>query len=169
MAYIFEVQDEAGRRLAGFAVLRDHYVFPGGAKVIIRTDVAWCRGCRDFSLVEKLLTAEELGQEAEEWFYLKYPEERTPYMQRAMREAMVAQKKGNVERYRELLDYLPHRKSPPRCLACGGTDFVRFDEAAGEVWFDHPERPFRFRIVCNGHIDHTICGSYDPEGLPLQR
>jgi hypothetical protein len=166
VAYLIDVEDESGQRLAGFAVLRDHYRFPDGSRVIIRTDVAWCRGCRDFALVERLLAADELADEAEEWFYLKYPEERTPYMQRSMREAMVAQQKTNVARYRALLDYLPHRKSPPRCLTCGGTDFVRYAEPGGP-WYEHPERPGRFRIVCNGHIDHTTFAYYDPEGRRL--
>ena len=115
------------------------YRFPDGRRVIIRADLAWCRGCRDFALVERLLTAEELEKEAEEWFYLKYPEERTPYMQRWMREAMVARQKSNVERYRALLDYLPHRLSPPRCLTCGGTSSASTIPDAGSTTPSGPE------------------------------
>jgi hypothetical protein len=119
------------------------------------------------TLGEHLPTREELEREAEEWFFTKYPEERTALMQPMMKQALKFSKKSAVEGYRPLLDYLPRRESPPRCLECRGIDFIRFED--WECWYEHPEGRGRFRIERVGHIDATRYSLYTPEGFRVNR
>ena len=165
MPFLVEVRGKSGGRLAGFCILRDRYRFPDNTETVIRADVAWCRTCGDFALAEHFSTVAELEHEAEEYFFSKYPEERTPYMQLVMRQALEGQKHGHVQSYQPMLDYLRRRQSPPRCLGCGGIDFVRFTE--WETWYEHPQNSSRFRITCRGHIDSTHHDLYDPEGVRM--
>ena len=167
MAFVVEVQDERGARLAGFAILRDQYRFPDGTHLTVRSDVGWCQDCKGFALVERIMTVGELEHEAEEYFYARYPEERTPYMQPVMRQVLLARKQESVRDYQPLLDYLPHRTSPPRCLECGGVRFVRFEEWSR--WYEHAGAPGRFQVVCRGHISVTTYSPFDPEGRRLPR
>ena len=131
------------------------------------TDVGWCRDCHDFAMLERLPTVEGLEREAEEWFFAKYPEERTTRMQPMMEEALRAQQRDRVEQYRPLLDYLERRTSPPRCLTCGGTVFIRYAE--WNTWYDHPLQVGQFEVVCIGHADVTSSPLlYDPDGTRLK-
>jgi len=167
MPFLLDVTDDHGTPLGGACILRDHYRFPDRQQVTIRGHVAWCHACRAFALAEHFPTPAELEHEAEEFFYAKYPEERTPYVQPIMRQVLSGMKSGMAEKYRLVLDYRPHRRSPPRCLECAGTHFVPFPE--WNHWYDHPADRSRFRIECRGHIDASLHRLYDPEGLPLDR
>lgn len=165
MPFIVEVQDERGSRLAGFAVLRDEYRFADRTHITVRSDVGWCHDCNAFALVERIMTVGELEHEAEEYFYARYPEERTPYMQPVMRQVLQWKKQEAVRAYQPLLNYLPHRSSPPRCLECGGVRFVRFEE--WNQWYERPGADGRFQVVCRGHISVGTDRLFDPEGARL--
>lgn len=166
MAFFVQVRDEQDRRLASFVILHQEYLFPDRTRIRMTTDVAWCRECRAFALVERLPTPEVIERMAEEWLFTYYPEERGPYMRPVMKEALLARQKIFAEEHRQLVDYLAIRKSPPRCIECAGIDFVRFPE--WNIWYEHPETSGRFQVCCVAHASMASAPLlYNPEGIRL--
>ena len=162
MGYGVRLQDERANTLRGFVLgpRRRQYRFPNGAKIDVRADVAWCHDCGRFVLAERLMTVRAFESEAEGFFLAS--EERTDFM----KQGFLAMQRKRVDEYRPMLDYLPRRKSPARCLECGGTAFIRFAESDGP-WHDHPQTHTKFEIVpFLGDMSFPTT-LYDPEGVRL--
>ena len=162
MAFIVEVRGAHGGRLAGFAVLNNYYRFPDGKRVAMATDVAWCRGCEAFALLERFTTADDVRRWVDDLFAAQYPDERTRFIEDARRHRTARWLADHAPWF----DYLPRRRSPPRCLECGDTDVLRFEE--WDQRYDHPSGPGKFIVVCRGHIDAATYRLYDPDGHRLQ-
>src|SRR5688500_3508800 len=114
MGYGVRLRDEQAKTLGGFVLgpAAHLYRFPNGAKINVRADVAWCHDCGRFVLAERLMTVRAIESEAEGFFLAKYSNERTDFM----KQGLLAMQRKSVDEYRPMLDYLPRRKSPARCL-----------------------------------------------------
>jgi len=162
VAFLLEVRSRGGKKLAGFAILAQSYQFPDGSPVTLRADVAWCRPCRRFTLAEHFVTRAEIEHEVSEFFRVMFARgEDTQFLRDALRQRT----QRTVAERQPWFDYRPHRCSPPRCLECGGTDFVCFED--WDEWYDHPERPEQFRVLCTGHADVGGRTLFDPEGIRI--
>src|SRR5687767_8799383 len=67
MAFIHEIEDDVGRRLATLVTTHDAYLLPDGSERFVGTAPAWCRRCGQFVTVEKLEGPEELERQAREF------------------------------------------------------------------------------------------------------
>ena len=164
MGYGVQLRDEQAKALRAFVLGRAAhlYRFPNGAKIDVRADAAWCHECGHFVLAERLMTVEEIESEAEGLFLAC--EERTDFM----KQGFLAMQRKRVDEYRPMLDYLPRRKSPARCLECGGTAFIRYPASDG-VWYDHPQSHTKFEVVSFLGDMSGPTTLYDPEGVRLTR
>jgi hypothetical protein len=167
VAFIHVIEDESSTVLAELVTTHDCYELPDQSKCFVHTIAAWCHGCGRFTLVEKLVSPEELEASAREFYEHR---ERHPLLPRdifpAERDHQVnlSVLNGLLHEAAQWRLALATRKSPPRCLECGGTNFVPLPET--EDWSVHPADPterVRERTTCHA----SMCEPgrlYDAEG-----
>jgi hypothetical protein len=161
MAFIEVVEDERSTVLAELVTTHDCYLLPDGAEAFIGTAAAWCHDCRNFVLVERLRSAEELEATAREYFG---PSGRYP-VRRAERALLLDKFLHEAAQWGIALKT---RKSPSRCLECGSTRHVLLPPKGD--WADHPGGvPARVRARdAMMHARMAEWGRlYDTEGLRL--
>ena len=171
MAFITVIEDDRQREIARLVTTHEKYVLPDGTESFIHADPAWCRCCGKFSLVEALRSPEEMERSAREFHAHRmaspllppdlFPPERSAEMARSL----LAKFLHEAEQWRRALVV---RQSAPRCLECGGTEFVK---VPSEGWLQHPAVPdTRVRVQPN-YIHASMCSMgrlYDTEGRRLQ-
>jgi hypothetical protein len=84
-----------------------------------------------------------------------------------LRDALRQRIERMVAEHQPWFDYRPHGRSPPRCLDCGGTDFVRCEE--WDEWYDRPDAAEQFRVICTAHADVGGRTLFDREGIRHRR
>jgi hypothetical protein len=163
------IEDDQSRPLASLITTHDAYLLPDGSEKWIATDPAWCRRCGAFVNVERLDDPDQLEAQARA-FYDDNQRHPTP----ALFEVLGAETCQQIND--TLLQKLLHeaaqwraalatRTSPPRCLECGGDDYVAI--AADSTWSEHPAEPGR-RVRVRPqyvHLSMAVFGRlYDTEG-----
>ena len=171
MAFLTIIEDGAARELAELVTTHDRYELPDGSQAFVHADPAWCPCCGRFTLVESLPPPEELERVAREFHELRgdkpwLPPDLCPAEQWAeMGRELLAEGLHRADQWRQALTV---RRSPARCLECGGTEFVKIPEKG---WLDHPAAPGT-RIRVRPSIIHASMGSfgrlYDTEGRRIE-
>jgi hypothetical protein len=167
VAFIHVIEDESSTLLAELVTTHDCYELPDRSQCFISTDAAWCHRCGQFTLVEKIVAPDEMEASAREFYEHR---ERNPLLPPDM--FPTDQTHGvNLSVLNGLLHVaaqwrlaLATRTSPPRCLECGGVEFVALPET--DDWSVHPADPAkRVRGRINCHASMCEPGRlYDTEG-----
>jgi hypothetical protein len=167
MACLMTLEDDQGHELVTLATARDKYLLPDGSQMFVDDVPAWCRQCGTFIRAEKFSTPEELERKAREWFDTHANRPGIPYeflskeKQDASNLELLNQGLNEAVQWRKAL---ATRTSPPRCLKCGGIDFVAFPTDG--TWTTHPGEPGR-KVRVAGISLATMAGYgnlYDTNG-----
>lgn len=172
MAFIHTVEDDSSTVLAELVTTHDCYLLPDGTQDFIRGTAAWCRQCGAFTLVEKIVPPEEMEAHARQFYEDR---ERDP----SLPADIFPPDKAHQINLNLLNDglhdaaqwrlVLATRKSPPRCLECGGVEFVVLPEPG--VWMPHPADPAKRVRVQDNYCHASMCETgrlYDTEGRRLE-
>ena len=142
------------------------YELPGGTRLPLEREMAWCNSCGMPSEVENLdhspALQEELGSVAQELASLP----------RGLASLMPASRKrsqelaSKIETLQRHLTYLKNRTDPPRCLTCGSTDWTPMPSTG----FKHPGCGGAFH---HSHADFLVSRMsqtylYNPDGTLLR-
>lgn len=167
MAFLTEIFDRAGRCVTTLVTTHDKYLLPDGSRMFVPATSAWCRACREFVLAETLQDPAEIEGAAHDYFRKRSgatnaaPSLLPPEIESSVNQTAYLKLLNAAAQWRIALQ---SRTSPPRCLSCGGTDFIRVPEDG--AWFDHPEiatGPVQAR--CDKHASMMRAGHlYDTEG-----
>lgn len=172
MAYLTVIKDQSGCTLVTLAGVHDLYRFDDGSTMFVDTRAAWCRKCREFVLAENLKSPEEI-----EWGAREFAAQRAKmYLLPFNIISQADQDRINLKLLEKSLDEarnwraaLQKRMSPPRCLECGGADFVTIVEDG--TLMAHPGDASR-RIRVEPDIIHASMAStgrvYDTEGCEIK-
>jgi hypothetical protein len=167
VAYIHVIEDESSTVLAELVTAHDCYLLPDGTQGFIHTAAAWCHGCGQFTLVEKIVQPDEMEAHAREFYEHR---ERHPLLPPDIfpadrdHQVNLSVLNGGLHEAAQWRLALETRTSPPRCLECGGVEFVSLSET--QDWSVHPADPtkrVRERTTCHA----SMCEPgrlYDTEG-----
>jgi hypothetical protein len=170
MASIARYEEENGQHVGSVVTGIQRYRYDDGTFGPVTTQSAWCKRCQRFAAAENLIDPAILETHAREHFDHRganplVPDEiislaRQDEMNRSLRDRFLSY----AARWR---DALSRRKSPPRCLECGSTDFTPLSHD-DESLFD-PRNPKK-RLRCNFLlVDSTReLIAYDTEGNRLK-
>jgi hypothetical protein len=124
-----------------------HYTLPDGRAFYGPYGTGWCPRCHRLSEIEKIPDSEVL----QDWLSGRWPPP------------------DDWEYLTVLLDWSRMRKSPPRCLRCGGSKFIRLnleEEYLVEEKADDEAEPF-FHPGCGGGFWMREERSSKPADKPL--
>ena len=167
MAFIQVIENESSMVLAELVTTHDCYQLPDGSQCFILASPAWCHGCGQFTLVEKIVPPEELEASAREYYEVR---ERRPLLGSdtfpadQAHEINLSVLNGLLHEAAQWRLALATRKSPPQCLECGGVEFVLLPET--DDWAAHPAEPGR-RVRARTTCHASMCERgrlYDTEG-----
>jgi hypothetical protein len=167
VAFITDIMTPDGRRLAELVTTFHKYVLPDSTEMFVYTTPAWCRECGRFVLAEKLGDPDEMEASAREYYRRRGGDpgvaldELSQELEKSVYASVYVKFMRDAAQWRTALE---SRASPPRCLTCGGSDFIAIPE--GGSWFEHPDiptGPVKASTTC-----HACMGSsgerYDTEG-----
>jgi hypothetical protein len=171
----------------------------------IRKQTVWCYECdmiMSAETIANLATIEEKrarvreNMEEAEKLRASFPDKRRflqkLYKPKPSPPARLASLELNIDWLQKSLDeeirlaqVMQHRRSPERCLACGGVQWVRIDDVPQEIWsgtHENPRGPYEVGLThlgCGGTIVATYAGQrvsiadryhriYDLEGFLIR-
>jgi len=162
LAVFIQFEDDTGTVVADVVTNIDKYLMPDGSQMVIEVVPAWCCTCRTIVVVESLQSPDEMERKVRET-YGSFPKSAMfpPQVLASNVPPHVSRRMLDAARWRIVWEL---RKSPPRCLECGGTDFLLILEASG--WIRHPGDPQRkIHEKAIGFVDMARAGRlYDIEG-----
>ena len=172
MAFIDVIENDASVVLARLRRAHDCYLLPDGSQDFISVVPAWCRHCGRFVAAEELRTPEEIEQHAREFYEHR---ERHPLLPPDIFPADTSHQinLSGLQRSLRLAAQwrvvLASRKSPPRCLECGGSDYIVLPEAG--TWAPHPGGEPGLVRVRDSYIHASMAVEgrlYDTEGRRME-
>jgi hypothetical protein len=142
------------------------YLLPDATLANVLSELVWCRSCDDFRAGESIDSREStelqlcemdsiLAQEADVW----------PEMYRFIYNGNREQLASYRDTLKRTLHWMDFRKSPPRCLSCGGIDV---EPVSHDSFVDGRGRVVNSisHVFASTSIDHEL-SLYDPDGNHL--
>lgn len=167
MAFIDTIEDDAGNELIRLVGNHDKYLLPDGTQMFVHATPAWCNRCNSFVMAELLEEPEKMEEHAHGFCDETIAHPGLPFdvVSSERQEAMA---RNLLEKHLHIAAQwrlaLTKRQSPPKCLECGGYDFIRLPE--NDNWAPHPDHPTR-RVRIKERSLATMAtagGLYDTEG-----
>jgi hypothetical protein len=149
MAFQHVVLDERDQVLAeAMTLLPREYVLADGSRFTLEDEVVWCHRCRDFVSAEKFPYRPGTDE------YLDDLMSKIPEFDRRVRNDL-----------REKA-WLLERKSPPRCLRCGGQNLARF--SGPHLTMKHPldGRAVRLQVRAHCQVGGRVV-EFDGDGVRM--
>ena len=165
MAFLTRITDDTGQKVATLTSVRHCYLLPDGTQMWIPVIPAWCRGCGAFTMVERLEDPAKIEAAAHDFFRQRQSHPllplQTPEFAEAVNRNVLERSLHDAQQWRLALR---DRRSPPRCLICGGIEYTTIPDDGG--WCPHPADPARrVRAECFAHASTEGFGNlYDTEG-----